>query len=191
MFSASQKTVVITAFLFSINNILFAQTKGQAIEASVGIGLSASYDEDVDIIGSGFYAQGEYIFGLTKWFAIRPYAGVVFTEPNQDLNSDQGQSRYEVTSDAFLMGAKIRLTAPIPYVAPFFEVGAGMSIGSFVTDLPAGYIAKNGFVPHIPFSMGLALGENNRFELELTYYFHGAVDQFSGAFAFGYVFPIG
>lgn len=186
MLSSLRIIIALTLFLLILPNLTNAQPNvGKSIKASIGIGLSAPYD-DVNLTGSGFYAQGEYVFGITKWFGVRPYAGVVFTSPDENTKLPD----YRVTSDAFLFGGKARIVAPIPYVAPYFEVGIGGSIGSFETYTPFTYIKKNGLLMHIPFSFGLALGKKHSVELEFTYYFHPAVEQFSGAAAIGFSFPI-
>ena len=177
----------VTLFILFFSPKTNAQPKtGQYLDASIGLGLSAPYDE-VDVSGSGFYAQGEYVFGITKWFGIRPYAGVVFTSPDANPNLPD---YYRVTSDAFLFGGKARVAAPIPWVAPYFELGIGGSIGSFETYTPYRHIKKNGLIMHIPVSIGLALGRKHNFEFEFTYYYHEAVKQFSGAVAIAYSFPI-
>jgi hypothetical protein len=75
----------ITIFTMSFSNIAIAQPqKGEFINASVGLGFSAPYD-NVDVIGSGFYAQGEYVLGITKWFGVRPYAGFMITSATKLL----------------------------------------------------------------------------------------------------------
>ncbi len=179
---------ITTAFFIMLPNLVQAQPKkGEFINATVGLGLSAPYD-NTDIDGTGFYAQGEYVFGLTKWFGLRPYAGVIFTSTNSDNNLSN--SEYKVTSNAFLFGGKIRVLAPIPYVAPYFEIGIGGSIGKFQTYTSQTDITKSGIIPHIPFAIGLALGRKHNFNLGFTYYYHSSVKQFSGATAIGFTFPI-
>lgn len=189
MFPAIRNLFIIAVFAIFLSNQLKAQpSKGKFINASVGLGLSAPYD-DVDITGSGFYAQGEYVFGITKWFGIRPYAGLVLT--SADKNADlQNQPEYKVTSKSFLLGGKARVCAPIPWVAPYFEVGVGASIGSFETYTPYTNIKKNGIITHIPFSIGLALGPKHNFDVGFTYYYQPSVRQFSGATAIGFSFPL-
>lgn len=162
--------------------------KGEFINAIIGYGVSAPYDE-LDIAGTGFYAQGEYVLGLTKWFGLRPYAGVIFTSPSKS-NTHESLSQYRVTSNAFLIGGKARICAPIPWVAPYFEIGIGASIGSFETYTPYFYKKDNGILMHIPVALGLALGKNHSVEFALTYYFHPSVEQFSGAAAIGLSFPL-
>ena len=179
-------SVALLFFTLLLTNLTNAQPqKGKSIKASIGLGLSAPYD-DVDLTGSGFYAQGEYVIGITRWFGVRPYAGVVFTSADENENLPG----YKVTSDAFLFGGKARVVAPIPYVAPYIEVGLGGSIGSFETYTPFTNIKKNGMLVHIPFSLGLAIGKKHSIELEFTYYYHPAAEQFSGAAAIGFTFPL-
>lgn len=180
---------LITLFTIIFSGLLKAQPqKGKFINVATGLGLSAPDDES-DISGSGFYAQGEYVIGLSKWFGVRPYAGVVFTSQGE-IDKQKYQMDYKVTSNAFLFGGKVRVLAPVPYVAPYFEIGIGASIGSFQTYTPQTNISKNGLLMHIPFSLGLALGRKNNFDLGFTYYFHPDARQFSGAAAIGFTFPV-
>lgn len=176
----------IIVLLFS--GVIEAQPqKGEFLNVSIGYGQSAPYD-DVDIGGSGFYAQAEYVIGLTKWLGIRPYAGLIFTSPNKSDN--QALLEYKVTSNAFLIGGKARFLIPIPWVAPYFEAGVGASIGKFVTHTPITYKEEKGVLTHIPVTIGLALGRQNNIEIAATYYYNPSVEQFSGAIAFGLTFPL-
>lgn len=163
--------------------------KEKAIDLSIGSGLSAPYEE-IDLYGSGFYAQGEYVLSMNKWIDIRPYAGLILTKPGEDGTGDP-EAGYKSTANAFLFGGKTRLTIPIPYVAPYFELGAGASLGSFITYTPSTNLKSKGFVYHMPISLGLELGPRHNFNLELTYYMHDSVEQFAGAAAFGVTIPIG
>ncbi len=179
-------TIIILTAIFS--NITEAQTKkGRFVDVAIGYGISAPFD-DVDILGSGFYAQGEYVYGLTTWFQVRPYAGFVLT--SADKNEKYDQFGYKVTSNAFLLGAKTRISAPIPWVAPYFEIGIGASMGAFVTHTPFVNIEKKGILFHIPLSIGLALGRRHNYQIAFKYYYHPSVEQFSGAAALGFTFPL-
>jgi len=176
--------LILTLFL----NLANAQPrKGEFINASIGLGLSAP-DDNSDIDGNGFYAQGEYVFGITKWFGLRPYAGFIIT--SSPKNEIENQPQYKVTSKAFLFGGKARICAPIPWIAPYIESGIGASIGSFETYTPFTNIKKSGILLHVPFTLGLALGPKHNVDIAFTYYFHSEADQFSGAAAFGLTFPI-
>ena len=184
-----QSIFLIILFTIIFSNLLKAQPqKGKFINVAIGLGISAPYDES-DISGSGFYAQGEYVIGLSKWFGLRPYAGVVLAS-QVEIDGEKYQTDYKVTSNAFLFGGKARVLAPIPYIAPYFEIGIGASIGSFQTYIPQTNISKNGLLMHIPFSIGLALGRKNNFDVGFTYYFHPDAQQFSGAAAIGFIFPV-
>ena len=176
-------------FTIFFSCVINAQQKpGKYINASIGFGISVPYDES-DISATGFYAQGEYVIAMSKWFSVRPYAGIILTSDSKSENQ-QNLPNYKVTSKAFLLGGKARICAPIPYVAPFFETGLGMSLGSFETFTPFTNISKNGLIMHIPFSIGLALGKKHKTEIAFTYYYHPNLQQVSGAAAFGLSFPL-
>ncbi len=174
--------------LCSIHFVQAQPNKGRFIKASIGYGITLPLDE-YNITGSGFYTQGEYVIGIRKWFGIRPYAGVIFTSPNETV-TDANLLQYKVTAKAFMIGGKARIVAPIPYVAPYLELGLGTSIGSFETYTPATHIKANGVQFHVPFSLGLALGKKHDFELEFTYYTYPSLEQSSGAMALGFSFPL-
>lgn len=161
---------------------------GRAVQISAGYGMSYPNDFD-DLMGSGFYAQGEYAMALTSWFGIRPYAGVIVVSGKD--NSGQGLLESRIKSNAFMLGAKARFVVPIPWVAPFLEAGLGVSLGSFETNTLLYDKQADGFVGHIPASLGLALGRNRNFEIAFTYYYHPSVEQMVGAAAFGITLPIG
>jgi hypothetical protein len=187
-------TFVLFISLFS--NHLRAQATGNFIKASIGYGSSSSYyiedygsQDEVDVMGGGLYLQGEYIIGLKSWFSIRPYAGAIFESVDKDQNL-QNQPQYKVTTNAFLMGGKVRLCAPIPWVAPFIEGGIGTSIGKFKTFTPNVNFNKSDVLLHIPFSIGLAVGRHNNFEIGISGYFHPAAKQSTAVFALGYNFPL-
>jgi hypothetical protein len=175
--------------------LIFFQVKGQfikekAIDISIGIGLSYPLDAvDDEVFGSGFYAQGEYVLTLAKWIDLRPYAGFILNQANAKQNQ-QNKPEYKSTTNAFLLGGKIRVIAPIPKVAPYFEVGVGASIGSFKTFTPYTNIDKSGLIYHVPVSFGFEIGNKHNFDFAFTYYFNQSVEQFSGAIAFGFSIPL-
>lgn len=182
-----KKTIVILVLLATVQ-VKSQLVKEESIAFSVGYGLSAPYD-DVNIAATGFYLQGEYVLTLAKWLDMRPYAGLILTKSKgEDLN--ENPTPYKATSKAFLIGGKTRITAPIPWVAPYIEAGVGASIGSFRTFTPYTDIDKSGLILHVPCSIGLELGPNHNFDIAFTYYFHPSMKQFSGAAAFGISFPI-
>ncbi|MDR6844958.1 outer membrane beta-barrel protein [Flavobacterium granuli] len=190
MISTTRNFLVLAIFTIFISNSAKAQPRqGRFVDVSIGFATSSSY-ENADITGTGFYAQGEYVFGLTKWVGIRPYAGIILTATHNNV-INQSQQDYRVTTNAFLLGGKVRICAPIPWVAPYFEIGIGTSIGSFETYVPSiEKIEESGLIMHIPFSVGLSLGRKHNIDVALNYYFTPAVDQDSGALALGFTFPI-
>ncbi|MFD1615571.1 outer membrane beta-barrel protein [Gelatiniphilus marinus] len=180
-------TLTIITVLFS--NITNAQpNKGRHIDISIGYGFSTTSDE-LDLYGKGFYLQGEYVFGLTRWFGLRPYAGFITTSHDENA-SDPNLTGFEVTTKAFLFGGKARVSIPIPWIAPYLEIGIGGSLGSFTTFTPNVNKKENGFLMHIPLSFGLALGPNYNIEVAATYYFHPTIEQVSGAAALGFSIPL-
>lgn len=161
--------------------------KEKAISGSIGFGYTYP-SEDIDISGSGFYLQGEYVLRHSKWLELRPYAGTILTKT--DESDEVYYNSYRSSSNAFLIGGKSRFTAPIPWVAPFLEIGVGASFGSFKTVTPNTSLIKNGVLYHIPWSIGLKIGRHHNFEFGLTYYEHPQARQFCGAMAFGATFPL-
>lgn len=183
-------------FIFTVLIILFpnqtkAQTEGKFIKASIGFATSSSNyeEENPEIIdGFGFYTQGEYVIGVTKWFSVRPYAGIIITSADEDpVKNPEG---YKIETKAFILGGKVRFCAPIPWVAPFIEAGIGASIGSFETYTQDVDIKKNGAQLHIPVSLGLAVGRKNNIEIAVSFYIHSSAEQSSGVMAAGFSFPI-
>lgn len=177
-------------------NPIKAQTTGNSIKASIGYGASSSYyienygsQKEVDVMGGGLYLQGEYIIGIKSWFSVRPYAGAIFESVSKDQNI-KNQPQYKVTTNAFLVGGKVRFCVPIPWVAPFIEGSIGASAGKFETFTPNINFNKGDVLLHIPFGFGLALGRNNSFEIGFSGYFHPAAKQSTGVLAVGYTFPL-
>ncbi|GAB2766041.1 hypothetical protein [Salinimicrobium soli] len=160
--------------------------KEKSVDVSVGYGISSSYDEYA-VSGTGFYAQGEYVLHLANWIDIRPYLGMIIAE---HMGEDDIEKGYKSTASAALFGGKTRLTAPIPWVAPYVEIGIGGSIGSFKTYTPLTGKEDNGLLFHIPFTLGVGLGPQHHVNLEFTYYFHNSVQQFAGAAALGLSIPL-
>ncbi len=184
------KNLLFLLITFLTSNQLPAQfVKERSITAQIGYGLSTPYDSVDEIADDGFFLQGEYVMRITSWFELKPYAGLILTSSNgKDINDNPTNEK--ATSKAFLIGGKGRIRAPIPWVAPYMEIGLGGSFGEFRTFTAFTNISKNGFIYHIPFSFGLELGRNNNFDLGLTYYFQPTVEQYTGAFALGISIPL-
>ncbi|WP_343696800.1 hypothetical protein [Flavobacterium sp.] len=189
-------TLTLRYFITIVFTVLFsshskAQTTGKFIKASIGFGSSTSHykEENPEVIdGFGFYTQGEYVVGITKWFSVRPYAGAIFTSTDEDkIKNPEG---YKVETNAFFLGTKVRLCAPIPWVAPFVETGIGASIGSFETYTNYVNEKKNGVVAHIPIGFGLAVGPKNNIEIGFSFYGNLTSQQSFGGFTAGYSFAL-
>ena len=149
-----KKSIFFFALFTSFLNTANAQDQKKFITASVGLGVSAPYD-DIDISGSGFYAQGEFVYKVKSWISARPYAGFIITTPSSI--TDKNLKEFEVTTKTFFLGGKARFTAPIPYVAPYIEFGIGANIGSLKTYTPFTNIKENGFFLICPPKEGLSL----------------------------------
>ena len=184
-----KSTLTLVALVLALNTVQAQFIKEKSINAQIGYGLSAPYDSADDIVDDGFFIQGELNLKVSSWFELRPYAGLVVTSSNgKDLNNNPTNEKAE--TKAFLIGGKARLRAPIPWVAPYLEVGLGASIGKFETYTAYTNINKSGLIYHIPFSFGLELGQNNNVDLGFAYYFQPTVEQYAGAFAVGVTIPL-
>ena len=184
------KKAVILIVILLISNIANAQfIKEKSITAQIGYAITVPDNGEDNVINSGFYAQGELMLKVTSWFSIRPYAGLILTNSNEkDVNDQPTDERGE--TKAFLLGGKGRVRAPIPWVAPYVEVGIGTSIGKFETVTAFDAIDKSGIIYHIPFSLGLELGKNHNVDVGFVYYFQPSVEQYVGALAVGITFPL-
>ena len=184
------KKILILLTLILASNLAEAQfIKEKSINAQIGYGLSVPYSSVDEIADDGFFIQGECVLKVASWIELRPYAGLILTSSNgKDLNDNPTNEKAE--SKAFLIGGKARVRAPIPWVAPYFEIGIGGSIGKFETFTAFTNIKKSGFVFHIPVSIGLELGRDNNVDLGFSYYFQPTVEQFVGAFALGITIPL-
>lgn len=181
-----KKTYLLLLAILAFTQMKAQLIKEKSIDLSIGRGISTPYD-DIDIYGYGFYFQGEYVLTIASWIDIRPYAGLILTK---SVDNKREPSEYRSNAQAFLIGGKTRLKAPIPWVAPYIEIGIGASIGSFETITPWTYIEESGVLMHMPISIGLELGPKHNFDVALTYYFHDSAQQFAGAFAVGFSIPL-
>lgn len=184
-----KKTLTLLIIILTSNLTEAQFIKEKSINAQIGYGLSSPYYSVDEIADDGFFMQGELVLKAYSWLEIRPYAGLILTNSNgKDLNDNPTSEKAE--SKAFLIGGKARVRAPIPWVAPYVEIGIGASVGKFETLTAFTNIDKSGLIYHIPFSFGLELGRNNNVDLGFTYYFQPTVEQFIGAFALGITIPL-
>jgi len=192
---------MIKSLFFLTLILLTLQLKAQSrssfektLNASIGYGMCTTpdpIDQNMgdEIYGSGLYLQCDYNLHLSSWVNLIPYGGLIITGVNQD-NTYTQKYDYEVTTKAFLLGAKVRLVAPIPYFAPYFESGIGMSAGAFVNKTPYRDIHKNGIISHIPITIGVLLGRHRKIDFFLAYFDQPSVYQTTGSVGFGINFPI-
>ena len=184
-----KRTLIILIIVLTSNLVEAQFIKEKSINAQIGYGISVPYESVDNIADRGFFAQGELVLKVASWFELRPYAGFILTNSNgKDLHENPTNEKAE--SKAFLFGGKTRVRAPIPWVAPYLEIGVGTSIGTFETLTAFDNIDKSGIIYHIPFALGLELGKNNNVDIGFTYYFQPSVQQFVGAIAVGITFPL-
>lgn len=173
-----------------ISNVVEAQfIKEKAINVQIGYGISGPYYSVDDIANNGFFAQGELVLKVASWVEFRPYAGFILTNSNGKNLQDQPTNE-KAESKAFLLGGKVRLRAPIPWVAPYAEIGIGTSIGKFETFTGFSNFDKSGIIYHIPFAFGLELGRSNNVDIGFITYFQPSVEQYAGALAVGVTIPL-
>jgi hypothetical protein len=162
------------------------------LNVSIGVGLVAPDNkngQEVSGSGEGFYGAAEYVFWPSAWFSPRLYSGLVIAPARADCGA--GVAPCDVSAEFAFAGAKARVMAPLPWVAPFLELGLGASAGRFSTR--SGQVVDQvtrGIAYHVPFALGVALGERRRFEIALLYLFHPEQKQFSGAMAVGLQFAL-
>ncbi|MGJ8592625.1 MAG: hypothetical protein ACSHXF_08765 [Aquaticitalea sp.] len=184
-----KKVLLLLLIIFTSNTIEAQFIKEKAINAQIGYGLSTPYYSLTDTSDDGFFFQGELVLKAYSWLDLRPYAGIILTSSNgKDINDNPTFEK--ATNRAALIGGKARVRAPIPWVAPYIELGIGASIGKFETFTYYTNIEKSGLIYHIPFSLGLELGREHNVDLGFTYCFQPSVEQFTGAFALGITVPL-
>jgi hypothetical protein len=184
------KKNLILIIIILTSNLVDAQfIKEKSINVQIGYGLSAPNNSIDGTVDDGFFIQGEFVLKVASWIEFRPYAGIISTN-SKGKDLDGKPTDEKAVSKAFLLGGKARVRAPIPWVAPYLEIGIGTSIGKFETLTTFDNINKSGLIYHIPISIGLELGRNNNFDLGFSYYLQPSVEQYAGAFAVGITFPL-
>ncbi len=184
------RKIAFVVFMFVMTNICSAQfIKEKSINAQIGYGITLPYNSIDDVGGEGFFIQGEYVLTVKSWFELKPYFGFITTNSDgEDFNGNPSMEFAETT--AVFLGGKFRLRAPIPYVAPYIELGIGTSVGEFRTFTVFDDIDKSGLAYHIPIGFGLELGKNHAVDLGLAYLIHPGQEQVLGAFSIGLSFPL-
>lgn len=163
--------------------------KEKSISAQIGFVASMPFNSAEDPSNTGLFTQGELILKLASWVELRPYAGLVLTG-SQGYDFDGNASSEKAETKALMLGGKARIRAPIPWFAPYIELGAGTSIGKFDTYTVFTDVEKRGIIPHLPISFGVEFGKRNNVDIGLAFYSQPTVEQIVGIFAFGLSFPI-
>lgn len=143
------------------------------IVASAGLGLSDS-SENRSVRGSGLWLGAEVGIDRLSWFSPRAYVNFVTTNTNRE-RCGEGELTWptdcESKSRLLSLGLKARITAPIPYVAPYLELGLGTSAGAMTTRTPLATDKLLGVTYHVPLTVGISLGEFRTVDFEFAYFF--------------------
>jgi len=161
----------------------------QFVSVDAGYGLSSPTSSSTPG-GEGGYAKVEYYLQPSPWFSPRAYAGLLVTFPSRDSYCDQKGIHCDVSAKIGLLGVKGRLTIPIPYVAPFLELGVGTSVGAISTKTELIHKDMAGVTYHFPLALGVSLGEDHNFDLQILFYFHPSEKQANGGIGLGFCFQI-
>jgi hypothetical protein len=184
-----KKYAYLIAFIFVVQTTKAQFIKEKSINAQFGFAFSYPDQSVTDAFASGFISQADLILETSSWVELRPYAGFMFTSAqDEDLNGNPTDE--QVHTRAFFFGGKVRLKAPIPFVAPYIELGLGASIGSFRTLTAFDNIDNSGLTYHFPIAFGLELGRHHNIDLGIMYMGHPDQSQYSGAFAVGVTIPL-
>jgi hypothetical protein len=183
-------------FLVLAGSMLLRSEEANAVDKSLhvlaGPGFSFSDEDDTGsetAEGEGGFGQVEFVLNVTRWFSPRAYGGLHRTWP--DRTSCGLESPCDVSTRVGFAGVKLHAMIPIPYVGPFLEIGLGGSVGTISTRIGTLYDRHNdGFMYHIPFALGLALGETHSLEVSFSFLFYPSYGQATGALAFGIGFPL-
>jgi hypothetical protein len=174
-----------TSHVFTFANV------PELLVVSVGLGISIPTGAPASApTGNGFYAGAEFVLVPSLWFSPRLYGGLLLT------SADRGTCPAEVPCSAEarigFVGAKGRLTIPIPYVAPFFELGVGMSAGTLTTETIDSDRTFAGVTYHVPLAIGLSFGEMHHYVVDVafSYLYHPAQSQIDGALALSAAFQL-
>lgn len=151
----------------------------QYIGGVIGFG-SALPTSGSDAESDGFAARVEYYAKPNHWLSPRAYAG--FQLASSKKSTCVG---CEVSAQIAFVGVKNRFMLPLPYAAPFVELGVGASAGSLVTRTLTTDKERNGPTVHIPASIGVALGEDHSFDFAFGTLWHPLEQQLCGVFGFG------
>ena len=163
--------------------------KDESFDATIGFGVATNLVVNDDELSgaTGLHLQADYVYELNSWFELRPYAGFLLTKPYQF--EDRINTNTKI--NAFLGGGKIRLIAPIPWIAPYAEIGYGITIGELKSiDDYSLTPENNSFLFHVPLSFGLELGKKHNFNISISYFIMNNANLVSGALDVGLTIPL-
>ena len=189
---------LVLAFLVAVltSGVAEAQERGHALEPSIAIAgtLPTSDDSESEISGDGWLARLEYDLGATSYLAWKPYLGLLMTwssgdRSDMDPRCKRAVVECEATTQAVLLGSKVRLALPIPWFAPFAEIGLGFSLGSSRTETLQSRRHVNAAF-NVPFALGVALGPTHSVELSLPLYQLVGAEQLALGLSLGFRIPL-
>jgi hypothetical protein len=184
-----KETLTLLLIVLTFNFVDAQFIKEKSINAQIGLGMSNPQRSTDVVDDDGLFVQGELVLKAASWIDLRPYLGFIWTNSDGTDINDKPTDEKGV-SKALLLGGKTRVSVPIPWIAPYIEIGIGTSMGRFVTQTAFDNIEKNGIIYHIPFSIGFELGKNHSVDLGLIFYLQPSVEQEAGAFAIGVTIPL-
>jgi len=118
--------------------------------------------------GTGVQAEATWVRWPDGWFSPRLGAGLAFSGGGRSC--DDGLSPCEVLARYLHATARARLMAPIPWVAPYFEVGLGVAVGQHTARVGQ-VVDRSGIGAGlaVPFALGLAVGPRHEVEVGIQY----------------------
>ncbi len=178
-----KKVLLVNMLICAIIGMRGQQAPERSLFLSGGLGNVLTSPNS--IYDFGFFLQGEYVVEAASWLDVRPYAGLISVNPEQE---DYRRSEIDRTAaNAVVFGSKIRLSVPIPAVAPFVEIGIGASLG--VIEGAGDRSDLKGLAYHVPLSVGLAFGRKNTVDVALAYFVHPSANQLAGMPTLGITIP--
>jgi len=144
-----------------------------------GIGYSDPSGNSIRGTGTGGFAEVDYSLPDLYW--LKFYGGTLFTFPDS-ASCGEGVSPCDVSATLAFLGSKVRLTAPIPYVRPYIDLGVGLSAGS--ATVRVGDVVNRhraGILFHVPVGLGVQIGNRWPIDVGMLIMFHPEVDGNFGA----------
>lgn len=163
----------------------------QVQQGEIALGLGGSFvDAQQDVYGLGGSVVYDRWVAGPRWAGVRVYAGGFLSRTNGSTCPVAVQA-CSVSSQIAVGGLKLRLLAPIPFVAPFLELGGGMSAGSIRARIdangpfPAIDESRSGLTLHFPIGLGVAFGARHQHSLAFDYFVPPSRDHTTGTLSVG------